>query len=111
VVFVDAGGVVLVELDVHRGEGLGDLGGVVRGGPGRVDAFALGEGGHIALEVVAARQVPGSIAVEALVSDVGVGAEVGAGEVAEVEVAVGGRGRREHELRSARRVGAGGGPR
>ncbi|CAM5719690.1 hypothetical protein SALBM311S_00192 [Streptomyces alboniger] len=90
VVGVVVGDGVLVGRDVHQREGRGYLGAVVGRGLGGFAALGAGGGRHIALVVVAAGQVPGVGAVHPLVPDEDVGTEVGAGEVAEVEVAVGG---------------------
>lgn len=89
---------VLVDLDVHQTQRRGDLGAVVPGGARRFALLAAGALDHVALVVVAPRQVPRFGALHALEPDVGVRSQVGAGQMAEVEVAVGsGRGREDED--------------
>ncbi len=97
---IPAGVSDLVGMDVHEGQRLGDLAGVVLGHRLGRAALAPGALGHVALEVVGGGQVPHPGAVHPLEPDEGVGAQVGPGQVADVQPAVGRRRRREREHRA-----------
>ena len=99
VTFVPAGVGDLVGLDVHQPEGFLDLGAVVRSNLGGRPSLTPGAFRDVTLEVVSSGQVPYGRAVHALEPDEHVGAQVGPGEVTDVEPAIGRRRRGEREDR------------